>query len=146
MKYLLDMCVICELVNHNPNSQVVEWLSCQNSSELFLSVLTIGEIKKGIAKLGNGIRAKRLERWLEGIVRSFSDHILLVDREISLEWGRICGDAERIGKKRPSIDSLIAATAIVREMTVVTRNVSDMAGMGVPIFNPFDDASLQFVE
>ena len=141
MKYLLDTCVISELANPTPNSQVVEWLSRQQSSELYLSVLTIGEIKKGIAKRGDDVRAKRLERWLEEIVRLFADRILYIDREISLAWGRICGEAERIGKKRPAIDSLIAATAMVRDMTVVTRNVSDMAGMSVPIFNPFDEAS-----
>jgi predicted nucleic acid-binding protein len=64
---------------------------------------------------------------------------LPVERNVSLEWGRICGEAESIGKKRPAIDALIAATAFVHKMKLVTRNVDDMAGMGIPIFNTFDE-------
>ena len=71
------------------------------------------------------------------ILGSFADRILPVEKNVSLEWGRICGDAERVGRKRPAVDALIAATALVHGMKLVTRNIDDMVGMGVPIFNPF---------
>ena len=140
MKYLLDTCVISELVKQRPCTRVVEWLKQQDPDSLFLSFVTVGEIKKGIAKRGGDARALKLEKWLQTtILGTFADRILPVERNVSLEWGRICGEAELIGKKRPAIDALIAATAFVHKMKLVTRNVDDMAGMGVPIFNPFDE-------
>ena len=138
MKYLLDTCVISELVNKTPNARVVEWLKRQDSDSLYLSSVTVGEIKKGIAKRGDDDRAIKLERWLQTtILGTFADRVLPVDRSVALEWGRICGVSERNGRKRPAIDAVIAATAFVHKMKLVTRNVDDMAGMGVPIFNPF---------
>ena len=138
MKYLLDTCVISELVNRIPNPRVVDWLERQPSDSLYISFVTVGEIEKGIAKRGGDLRAQRLERWLQDkILGEFADRILPVERSVSLEWGRICGEGERIGRMRPAVDALIAATASVHGLTLVTRNVNDMAGMGVPIFNPF---------
>ncbi len=138
MKYLLDTCVISELVNHRPDEHVVNWLSRQDPDSLYLSTITVGEIKKGIAKRGGDARALKLEKWLQSsIIAAFSDRIVSVDRQVSLEWGRICGDAERMGRRRPAVDALIAATAFVHKMKLVTRNVNDMLGMGVPILNPF---------
>ena len=138
MKFLLDTCVISELASRHPNAQVISWLKRQNSESLYLSFVTVGEIKKGIAKRGGDARAIALEKWLQTeILGSFADRILPVEKNVSLEWGRICGDAERVGRKRPVVDALIAATALVHGMKLVTRNVDDMAGMGVPIFNPF---------
>ena len=138
MKFLLDTCVISELASRHPNAQVISWLKRQNPESLYLSFVTVGEIKKGIAKRGGDARAIALEKWLQTeILGSFADRILPVEKNVSLEWGRICGDAERVGRKRPVVDALIAATALVHGMKLVTRNVDDMAGMGVPIFNPF---------
>ena len=138
MNYLLDTCVISELVNKVPNRRVLDWLGRQSSDSLYISFVTVGEIKKGIAKRGGDLRAQRLEKWLEeDILGEFSDRILPVERDVSLEWGRICGEAERICNRRPAVDALIAATALVHGLTLVTRNVDDMAGMGVSIFNPF---------
>ena len=138
MKFLLDTCVICELVNRRPNASVINWISRQDPESLYLSFVTVGEIEKGIAKRGGDARAIALEKWLKSeILDSFADRILPVEKEVSLAWGRICGEAERVGRKRPAVDALIAATALVHDMQLVTRNVDDMAGMGVPIFNPF---------
>ena len=138
MKFLLDTCVISELASRHPNAQVISWLRRQDPESLYLSFVTVGEIKKGIAKRGGDARAIALEKWLQTeILGSFADRILPVEKNVSLEWGRICGDAERVGRKRPVVDALIAATALVHGMKLVTRNVDDMAGMGVPIFNPF---------
>lgn len=138
MKYLLDTCVISELANRRPNVQVIKWLERQDPETLYLSFVTIGEIKKGIAKRGGDSRAGELEKWLqEQILDEFSDRILPIAKEVALEWGRICGEAERTGRKRPAIDALIAATTSVHGMELVTRNVEDMVGMDVPILNPF---------
>ena len=140
MKYLLDTCVISELPNQRPNPKVIHWLQIQDPETLYLSFVTIGEIKKGLVKLGASPRVLILETWFEDeILKVFEKRILPVDKSVSLAWGRLCGEAERIGRKRPAIDALLAATALVHGMTLVTRNVSDMAGMGVPIFNPFAD-------
>ena len=138
MKFLLDTCVISELANRRPNIQVISWLRRQDPESLYLSFVTIGELQKGIAKRGGDARAIALEKWLQtDILGSFTDRILPIEKAVSLEWGRICGEAERVGRKRPVVDALIAATALVHGMKLVTRNVDDMVGMGVPIFNPF---------
>lgn len=140
MKYLLDTCVISELPNQRPNPKVIHWLQIQDPETLYLSFVTIGEIQKGLVKLGDSPRVLILETWFENeILKVFEKRILPVDKSVSLAWGRLCGEAERIGRKRPAIDALLVATALVHGMTLVTRNVSDMAGMGVPIFNPFAD-------
>lgn len=138
MKFLLDTCVISELAKHRPNAQVIGWLRRQNPESLYISFVTVGEIRKGIAKRGDDASAVALEKWLQTeILGSFASRILPVEKDVALEWGRICGDAERTGRKRPAVDALIAATASVHGMKLVTRNVDDMVGMGVPIFNPF---------
>lgn len=140
MKYLLDTCIVSELANRHPVSGVLEWLKAQDSESLYLSVVTIGELRKGIAKRGGDDRGLKLEQWLrEDILGAFSDRILPVDNQVALEWGRLCGEAERTGRKRPALDALIAATATVHGLQLVTRNISDMEGMGLrlPILNPF---------
>lgn len=142
MKYLLDTCIVSELANRNPNPGVIAWLENQRSDDLFISVLTVGELEKGITKLGSGGRVAALRKWLEqDISGSFADRILPVTDEISRQWGRISGRSELGGLKRPVVDSLLAATASVHDLTLVTRNVRDMTGTGVPVFNPFSDHS-----
>ena len=138
MSYLLDTCVLSEVTKRKPDSAVINWLRMQDPSSLFISCITIGEIKKGIVKRGGDVRAKRLEQWLERtIFAGYRDRILPVEKDVALEWGRICGEAERIGNHRPAVDAMIAATAAKHHLILVTRNVDDMAGMGVGIFNPF---------
>ena len=138
MKYLLDTCVLSELTRAKPSERVVAWLSAQDPQSLYVSSLTIGELKKGIVKRGGDLRARRLERWLvDKVLRLYGDRIVPVARDESLTWGVVSGESERTGLKRPAIDALIAATALTHHMTLVTRNVADMAGMGVSLFNPF---------
>ena len=127
-----------ELTRAKPSERVVAWLSAQDPQSLYVSSLTIGELKKGIVKRGGDLRARRLERWLvDKVLRLYGDRIVPVARDESLTWGVVSGESERTGLKRPAIDALIAATALTHHMTLVTRNVADMAGMGVSLFNPF---------
>jgi predicted nucleic acid-binding protein len=110
---------------------------------LFLSVLTIGEIQKGIAKLPGGSRRTSLQTWLDSELRErFSDRILAISEEVALTWGIIQGEAERQGRSIPTIDGLIGATAICNNLTVATRNEKDIQATGVRIFNPWNDHSL----
>lgn len=138
MKYLLDTCVVSELVKKKPQPSVVRWLQAQDSADLFISCMTIGELEKGITKRGGDARAKELKSWLLGILRTYGGRVIPVSMTIAREWGRICGENERLGHPRPMVDSVIAATASVEKMALVTRNVNDFVGFNVSVFNPFE--------
>ncbi|MBV5323228.1 type II toxin-antitoxin system VapC family toxin [bacterium] len=138
MKYLLDTCLISELVKKEPNPAVVAWLDKQEEQTLFLSVLNLGELQKGISKLPDGAKKEELQAWVShDLVERFSGRILLVDQETTLCWGRLQGDAERKGEKLPIMDSLIAASAAMHGMSVVTRNAKDLERCGAQICNPW---------
>lgn len=138
MKYLLDTCVISELIKPSPSDSVLNWLDNIDEDNLYLSVITLGEIQKGISKLQESSKKTKLQLWLNNDLENrFKGKIISVDQDIAITWGNILSNAEKIGKKLPSIDTLIGATAIVRNMTVVTRNTSDMSGSGAIIFDPF---------
>ena len=139
VKYLLDTCVVSETAKKSPDKNVVEWLGRQRPEDLYLAWLTVGELQKGIAKLGNAVKSQRLTRWLqESVLNVFANRILPVEKDVVAEWGCRCGEAERAGRRLPQIDSLIAATAVVHKLTLVTRNVRDMRGMGAKLLNPFE--------
>ncbi|MCX5829638.1 MAG: type II toxin-antitoxin system VapC family toxin [Deltaproteobacteria bacterium] len=139
MKYLLDTCVISELVKKVPHPEVITWMNDCDESRLYLSVLTIGEIMKGIAKLPEGDKKERLRSWISNdLTVRFGQRILDIDTEIAWAWGTMLGEAEGRGEKLPVIDSLIAVTANVHNLIVVTRNVSDPEHCRVKIFNPWD--------
>lgn len=133
--YLLDTNVVSELRKAEPNPNVLAWYDGVSSAELFLSVLTIGEIRIGIERLRRKDRAQaeRLERWLRGLHTTYRDRIINVDAEITEEWGRL-----NVPDPLPVIDGLLAATAKLRGQTLVTRNTDDLARSGVPLLNPFD--------
>ena len=139
MKWLLDTCVLSELSRKRPHPNVMAWMESVQDDLLFISVLTVGELRKGIAANPDPARRESLRQWLESdIFEPFSDTILPVDTAIAERWGDICGEAERTGRKRPAIDALLAATALVHGLTVATRNVADFAGTGAVVFNPFE--------
>jgi len=138
MKYLLDTCVISELVAKQPNSNVLEWIDSVDSDGVYLSVITIGEITKGIEKLPTSKRKQDLSDWLENeLLIRFQENLIELDVNILTQWGKLNAHLETKGKTMPAIDSLIAASALERGLILVTRNVSDFEGTGVEILNPW---------
>lgn len=139
MKYLLDTCVVSELVKPEPNAQVIQWLNARNETLLCLSVLTLGELYKGISKLREIRKKERLWAWLHDELRPrFGNRILDIDTDIIMAWGRLSGESERLGNTLPVVDSLIAATALVHGLIVITRNTSDMTRCSAQVENPWD--------
>jgi predicted nucleic acid-binding protein len=139
LNYLLDTCVISELIKPKPSSKVTKWLRSCPEESLFLSSLTIGEIQKGISKLPDSRKRKKLQSWLDSeLTQRFDKRILGIDFKVAQKWGEIQASSEIAGLKMPVIDSLIASIGIVFEMTVVTRNTADMKNSGVRLFNPWE--------
>jgi toxin FitB len=139
VKYLLDTCVISELIRPVPSTIVTEWIDCHDEEVFFLSVITLGEIEKGISKLAEGKKKMQLQVWLaDELPERFKGRILSVTTEVALCWGGILGDSEKKGKTLPVVDALIAATAITNELTLVTRNTSDMRASGASLFDPWE--------
>lgn len=139
MKYLLDTCLISELVKKEPHPSVIRWMDTGDESKMYLSVLTLGEIIKGINKLPKGDRREKLQSWVTNdLVQRFGARLLEIDAEISMAWGTMLGEAERLGEKLPVVDSLIAASANVHDLIVVTRNVKDMERCRTKVFNPWE--------
>ena len=138
MKALLDTCVISELVSKQPNSKVVDFVDSLDSEDVYLSVITIGEIVKGIEKLPKSRRKTDLHNWLkEDLLVRFEGNILALDTDTLIEWGALTARLESTGKTMPAIDSLIAATTLSKKMTLVTRNVSDFEDSSAEIVNPW---------
>lgn len=139
MNYLFDTCVISEVIRPKPSEGVLTWLEQISNDRIYLSVLTLGELRKGILRLGDARKARRLQTWLDTDVRQrFDGHILPIDDEVALEWGRLCAEAEQRGHPRPVVDAFLAATAIVHHLTLVTRNTSDFAFTRANVFNPWE--------
>lgn len=138
MKFLLDTCLISELVRKAPNAAVLKWLDARDEQSLFLSVLTLGELQKGISRLSTGPRKDDLQAWIEhDLIERFAGRILDLDLKMALIWGKLLGEAELKGGKLPVMDSLIAATAIAHGLVVVTRNVKDIERCRAKVFNPW---------
>lgn len=138
MSYLLDTCVLSELVKKAPDANVVAWFELQPANSLSISSLTIAELSKGIEKLETSTRKAGLEAWLqEQVISNFSGRILSIDTELALRWGRFYAQNERAGKPPPMIDSMIALTAKTHHLTLVTRNIKDMQLDGLTLINPW---------
>ena len=137
MSFLVDTCALSELVKPRPSNNVCDWFDATPPEALFVSVLTLGEIRKGVEKPEGGRRRAQIATWLETELPDwFEDRVLPVDVRVADEWGRL---AARLPKPIPAIDSLIAATAIRHRLAIVTRNESDFAKTGVDILNPWND-------
>jgi predicted nucleic acid-binding protein len=138
--FLLDTNVISELVKAKPEPKVTNWIDSVDENLLYLSVLTLGEIRKGIALLRDAPRRVALEAWLNSdLALRFAERILSIDRAVADRWGQLAADAAEARTSLPVIDGLLAATALHQNMTLVTRNTKDIVVTGVPVFNPWLD-------
>ena len=139
MAYLLDTNIVSELVRPAPDGKVVAWVESCSPLELYLSVLTFGEISRGVARLATGARRSRLTRWLEReLPRQFLGRLLAIDDAVAVRWGQLAASGDAAGRPLPVIDGLLLATADVHGLVLVTRNASDCAGRGVPVFDPWN--------
>ena len=129
---LLDTVVVSELRKARPNPRVIAWMHSLHEADVFLSVVTIGEVERGIRKLRDVDFANALTRWLEDLLRFYGDRILPITPDIARRWGRLSADLGNEGA-----DLLVAATAAAHGLTVATRNVRHFAPTGVPVFDPF---------
>ncbi len=135
MSWLLDTNVISELrKGARAAPGVVRWASGRHD-DVWLSVLTLGEIRSGIERKRrkDEVTARHLEVWLHGLLQGFSSRILPIDSRVAEVWGTL-----NVPNPRPTVDALLAATALVHDLTLVTRNVADVEGTGVKVFNPFE--------
>jgi len=137
--FLLDTNCISELVRSKPEPRVLHWMDAADEALLYLSVLTIGEIRKGVAGVPQSKRRTLLESWLELELQTrFAGKILPVDAAVADRWGWLAAEAKRKGKALSTIDGLLAATALHYGLTIVSRNVSDFAGTLAPVLNPWE--------
>lgn len=138
MNYLIDTNVISELVSGKPNSNVLAWFEQIPSEAVFLSVLTLGEIRKGVEKVKDSKRKNKLLIWLEhDLVKMFNERILTISLQVADRWGRL---QYQVPRTLPAIDSLIAATALHHDMTLVTRNIEDFNDCpGLELINPWNN-------
>jgi toxin FitB len=138
MNYLLDTNVISELIAKQPNQKVLDWLDSFDPNTIYLSVITIGEIRKGIEKLPPSKRKDAIQTWLEtDLLLRFQGNIVDISLDIMLIWGELTGRLENEGKPIAALDALIAATALHGGFHLVTRNDSDFQHTGVMIDNPW---------
>jgi predicted nucleic acid-binding protein len=139
MNYLIDTCVVSELVKKTPDIQVVQWFNRQQSTQLFISSVSIAEIKKGLYKiqLTQPERFEKLQTWLNTLEIQFRHRVLPVTDAVLENWAEISAKAELQGRKLAVMDSLIAATAYRHQLVLATRNVNDFKDIPVQIFNPF---------
>jgi toxin FitB len=138
VKFLLDTNAVSEWVKPRPDPGIVQWFDEVDEDHTFLSVLTLGELRRGVDRLANGRRRDRLERWLTGdLLDRFTDRVLPVDAPVADEWGRLLARAESAGTAIAGIDGLVAATAKVHNLQVVTRNVRHFRLAGVVVICPW---------
>lgn len=138
VRYLLDTNVLSEIRRPRGDAGVKRWISSVPTEDLYLSVLTLGEVRRGIGLLNrrDPAQADVYEAWLATVLRDYADRVLPVDAEAAEEWGRM-----DVPDPVPVVDGLMAATAKVRNMTFVTRNTADVARTGVRLLNPFDSSA-----
>jgi len=137
--FLVDTNVPSELIRARPESRVSNWVYAQDEESLFLSVITIGELRRGFVTLAPGKRRVELEHWFENdLLPRFDGRVLPVTQRIADRWGTIDGIRQMNGTPLNTADGLIAATALEYGLTVVTRNVRDFTGLGVEILTPWE--------
>ncbi len=138
MNYLLDTCVVSEFTRRAPEDRIISWVKSMDEAMLFISTITIGEIKNGIESLPDSQRKNDLLVWLnDGVIKRFGQRILSLDTQTMLVWGGLRSRTNRMGAKMALFDSLIAATALQNNLIVATRNTPDFIASGVQLVNPW---------
>ena len=137
MSFLLDTCVISDAAR-NADAGLEQWLRSQSPLDLHLSVLGLGEIRKGIELLPTGKKREKLRAWLDHDLQAqFAGRLLQVSSDVALEWGRLAAAAQKSGRALPVVDGLLLATAQAHGLTFVTRNTKDVEAFGVAVLNPY---------
>jgi toxin FitB len=139
MKFLIDTCVISEIIKPDYNENVYLWLTNQGIDDIRLSVITIGEIWKGIQKLPDSAKKKKLSKWFDiDVFEFYNNRILSIEADVIMIWGKLSAELEKAGKMIPVIDLLLASTALANDLTLVTRNTKDFINTGCKILNPWE--------
>lgn len=139
MRYLLDTCVLSELVKSAPDTRVIRWFQARKPHELCISAMTWGELQRGVTRLLPTKRRSELTLWLEQLQAGFEDRILAFDQKASEVWAQMTVQAEAQGKSMAAFDSIIAATARACDCKLVTRNVRDFAHADIDVLNPWQE-------
>jgi toxin FitB len=142
VNYLLDTNAVSEWVKPRPNPGVIGWMESVDEDRIFLSVVSLAELRYGIERLAAGARRNQLERWVGSeLLLRFVGRVLPVDQNVANAWGRAVSRSEALGRPMGPMDAFLAATAQVHHLTLVTRNISDFPVLPT-VFNPWVDAAL----
>lgn len=143
MRLLLDTNVLSEVTKPSPDRGVLKWLDGLDEDRAFISVVSLAEIRRGVALMDEGRRREALGEWLaRDLPQRFEHRVLVVDEPVALAWGDMMGLAKRRGRGLSSMDGLIAATAIAHDLTLATRNTKDFEGFGIEVFDPWTASTL----
>ena len=138
MNFLLDTNVVSETTRPQPSATVLDWMAAQPRESLFISAITLGELRRGALLLAAGKKRNALLRWIEtGIKADFAGRILPVDTAVMERWAELQIATQKAGRRLPLMDSLLAATALTHSLTLVTRNLADFKAAGVPLLDPW---------
>ena len=138
MSFLLDTNVVSETTRPQPGAMVLGWMAAQPGESLFISAITIGELRRGALVLAAGKKRNALLRWIEtGIKADFAGRILPVDTAVMERWAELQIATQKVGRRLPLMDSLLAATALAHGLTLATRNLADFKAAGVPLLDPW---------
>lgn len=139
MKYMLDTCVLSEFTRRQPEQRVIDWINSNSEEDLFISVITIGEVQRGIERLSDSKRKTELIQWMtQGLLKRFDGRIVSIDAETMIIRGSLTTRMESQGKPIGVMDSLIIASALQYKMIVATHNINDFHPSGVRVINPWD--------
>lgn len=139
MRYLLDTCVLSELIKSAPSAQVLGWVEARKAHDLYISAMTWGELHRGTNRLPESKRRTELALWLQQLKAGFEDRVLAFDQDAAECWASLTVQAAAQGKPMSTLDSIIAATARANQCALVTRNVDDFAHSGLNVINPWQD-------